>query len=61
MSVDIQNLHFCICFKHKFKCEIIEIENSSVELDKESAIKLYNLYDSKSELLKKFQQRILSI
>ena len=41
--------------------EIIEIENSSAELDKESAIRLYNLYDAMSEILKKFRQRILTI
>jgi len=41
--------------------EIIEIENSSAELDKESAIRLYNLYDAMSEILKKIQQRILTI
>ncbi len=38
--------------------DIIEIENSSAELDKESALRLYNLYDAMSELLKKFQQMI---
>ena len=47
--------------KFGFLDEIIEIENSSAELDKESAIRLYNLYDAMSEILKKIQQRILTI
>ena len=38
--------------------EVVEIENSSTELDRETAIRLYNLYDAMSEKLKKVQQRI---
>ena len=41
--------------------EVVEIENSCTELDRETAIRLYNLYDAMSEILKKIQQRILTI
>jgi len=40
--------------------EVVEIENRCTGLDREKAIRLYNLYDAMSEILKGIQQRILT-